>query len=306
MDLRPQDTIIRSNGDSDLQALRERLRKMTVNQLLQELDELTKQAEDVGEELDPHIVLVYYDVLDEIDPVPVPMHAKKTAKKMFSVNYPEYIGVRSESACLPQMRRIFGRLRSRRVVVLAAVLVAFTLSGAVVALEVPRSLITWAEKTFSFGLPSGSDMRLETPTEEGFYTLDDALHYNGVSTYTPQWIPARFKLDDISVSENDAWTSYIAIFSPLQEASDSCMIKITNFKEGCAPPDITYEDNGVENRDIREIGNLTVQITENMDLYRITCSYANCLLSITGTFSDKEVDQIIEHITLDTERMKGE
>ena len=264
MDLRPQDTIIRSNGDSDLQALRERLRKMTVNQLLQELDELTKQAEDVGEELDPHIVLVYYDVLDEIDPVPVP------------------------------------------VVVLAAVLVAFTLSGAVVALEVPRSLITWAEKTFSFGLPSGSDMRLETPTEEGFYTLDDALHYNGVSTYTPQWIPARFKLDDISVSENDAWTSYIAIFSPLQEASDSCMIKITNFKEGCAPPDITYEDNGVENRDIREIGNLTVQITENMDLYRITCSYANCLLSITGTFSDKEVDQIIEHITLDTERMKGE
>lgn len=298
MDQLSRDTISESDRVSDLQVLQERLRTMTVDQVLQELDELTEQAENIGEELDPHIVLIYYDIMDELAPISVPKFEKAASKKRFAVDYPEYMGVQTESKDLQKSNRMLAHLYSRRAIVAAALLVAFALSSVVFALEVPQSLITWAEKTFSFGLPTGSDMCLETPTEEGFYTLDDALHYNGVSTYTPQWIPARFKLEDIAISKNDAWTSYIAIFSPLKESSDSCMIKIINYEEGCTPPDITYEDNGVENRDIREIGNLTVQITENMDLYRITCNYANCLISISGTFTDKEVDQIIEHMTL--------
>ena len=233
MDQLSRDTISESDRVSDLQVLQERLRTMTVDQVLQELDELTEQAENIGEELDPHIVLIYYDIMDELAPISVPKFAKAASKKRFAVDYPEYMGVQTESKDLQKSNRMLAHLYSRRAIVAAALLVAFALSSVVFALEVPQSLITWAEKTFSFGLPTGSDMCLETPTEEGFYTLDDALHYNGVSTYTPQWIPARFKLEDIAISKNDAWTSYIAIFSPLKESSDSCMIKIINYEEGC-------------------------------------------------------------------------
>ena len=62
-----RDTIPESDCVSDLQVLRERLRTMTVDQVLQELNELTEQAENIGKELDPHIALVYYDIMDELD-----------------------------------------------------------------------------------------------------------------------------------------------------------------------------------------------------------------------------------------------
>lgn len=297
MDQLSRGTISESDRVSDLQVLQERLRTMTVDQILQELDELTEQAENIGEELDPHIVLIYYDIMDELAPISVPKFAKAASKKHFAVDYPEYMGVQTERKYLQKPNKILGHLCSRRAVVAAALLVAFAFSGVVAALEVPQSLITWAEKTFSIGAMAGSEMRLEVPTEDGFYTLDDALHYYGISTYTPQWIPARFQLDDIAVSENESWISFIAVFSPLDGSTDSCVIKITSYDDTYDPPDITYEDNGVENREIREVGNLTFQITNNMELDRITCKSSNHMLSILGNFSTKEVDQIIEHIT---------
>lgn len=297
MDQLSRGTISESDRVSDLQVLQERLRTMTVDQILQELDELTEQAENIGEELDPHIVLIYYDIMDELAPISVPKFAKAASKKHFAVDYPEYMGVQTERKYLQKPNKILGHLCSRRAVVAAALLVAFAFSGVVAALEVPQSLITWAEKTFSIGAMAGSEMRLEVPTEDGFYTLDDALHYYGISTYTPQWIPARFQLDDIAVSENESWISFIAVFSPLDGSTDSCVINITSYDDTYDPPDITYEDNGVENREIREVGNLTFQITNNMELDRITCKSSNHMLSILGNFSTKEVDQIIEHIT---------
>lgn len=303
MDQHLRDTILGSGRVSatDLQALEKRLRTMTVDQILLELDELTRHAEDMGKELDPHIILAYYNIMDELEPISVLKHAKVASKKRFIANHPEFSEIHNHRNSTRKPNQIFGNLFSRRIAIAVALLVVFTFSGAVIALEVPQCLVTWAEKTFSIGSLRGSDMRLETPTEEGFYTLDDALHFYGVSTYTPQWLPARFKLDDISISENEAWTSFIAVFSSNEGSTDSCVIKITSYNDSFVSPDIIYEDDGTGSRETREIGNLTIHITENMGIYRITCNSSNHLLSIFGNFSIKEVNQIVEHI-----QVKGE
>ena len=296
MEYASRDILLNSFGVSDLEGLKQRLRCMPENEILLELDRITEEARQKGEELDPHITLIYYEVMDELHPISIPKNAKTKAKERFAKDYPEYMMPLSGGNHPAKVKNVSFHLHTRRAVIIAALVAVFTLGSVAVAFDLPHRLIVWGEETFHINAGRGSDMRLESPTGEGFYTLEDALSFHNVSTCTPQWLPARFKLESVAVNEAEYWTSFIAVFNSIDESTDSCVIKIMKYKDPTLSPDLTYEDNGAGNRETKIVGDLTLQITENNNLYRISWESGNCLGSIVGIFSEDEVNEIIEHI----------
>lgn len=293
MEYASRDILLDSFGVSDLQGLKQRLRCMPENEIFLELDRITEEARQKEEELDPHITLIYYEVMDELHPISIPKNAKAKAKARFAKDYPEYMMGGNYPS---KVQTVSFHLHTRRAVIIAALVAVFALGSVAVAFDLPQHLIVWGEETFHINAGRGSDMRLESPTGEGFYTLEDALSFYNVSTCTPQWLPARFKLESVAVNESEYWTSFIAVFNSVDESTDSCVIKIMKYDDPTLSPNLTYEDNGAGNRETKIAGDLALQITENNNLYRISWESGSCLSSIVGIFSEDEVNEIIEHI----------
>ena len=280
-----------SSGGSDLQEVRKRLRSMPEEDMMLELCRITEEARQKGERLDPHMTLLYYKAMDDLHPIPIPPKAKMEAKSRFALRHPEYMAPPSAAA-----RRDFFRLPARRAVMAAVLAGVFALGSAAAAFDLPQQVIAWGKETFHIHTGRGEDMGPDVSAEDGFSTLEDALSFYGVSACTPRWIPSRFQLDSVSVNEAESWTSFLAVYRPTDGSADSCVVKIMYHSDPQQVPDLIYEDDGAEDREIRTVGDLTLQITKNNTLCRISWQSDTCASDMMGTFSQDEVNAIIDHI----------
>lgn len=285
---------------SDLHSLKDRLRTMTPQAILAELDEKTVRAEKAGEKLNSNTLLAYYDVLDEANPVKIPKSAYKKSIARFAREHPEYLGnaakVQSDSG--GKLRGALNHFQLHRIAVAAVLAIVICLGTSAVALELPQMLIAWGQDVFQL-TPAGGDMQLEQPTGEGFHSLDEALAHYNVHTYRPTWVPEQMMLSDIQVMQTDAWTSFIATYTLEADGSDAAIIKIIEYQNRADIPDIAYEDNGSDERSTQTIGDLTVYITSNVGMTRASWMSDHCISSIAGTFTDSEIQQIVKSIKME-------
>lgn len=75
---------------SELSRLKDHLRTMDPSAIMYELTERNENAETKGEELDALIILAYYDVLDEVDPITVSKWAYQKSFARFKRDHPEF------------------------------------------------------------------------------------------------------------------------------------------------------------------------------------------------------------------------
>lgn len=299
----PGDTINEEEfSASDVHSLKEHLKTLNADQVLAELNEKTALALAHGEELDPHIVLAYYDVLDELAPVKIPAGSKNSSISDFVSEHPDFTLEESVPAQRTPKRRIFMNLRHHRLA--AALLTLFilaTFTSVAVALEWPQKIYTWGIDTFQLG-PTCGDMRLETPTGDSYSSLEDALADYAISTYTPSWMPKNVKLDDIAVSQNELWTSFYAIYVSKEDLSDYGAIKITAYNDLNKMPTVKYEDNGEGSRYFIEVDGINVVVSENEGDFRASWKFGNCTGIVYGGFSQSEIEKIAKELKLEEKK----
>lgn len=296
----PGDTINEEEfSASGVHSLKEHLQTLDADQVLAELNEKTSQAQARGEELDPHIVLAYYDVLDGLAPIDIPAGAKTSSISSFVSEHPNFTLDESVPAQQTPKRRIFMNLRHHRVAAaLLTLVILATFTSVAVALEWPQKIYIWGIDTFQLG-PTCGDMRLETPTEDGYSSLEDALSDYGVSTYTPSWMPKTVKLDDIAVSKSELWTSFYAIYVLKEDSSDFGAVKITVYNDLSKIPTVKYEDNGEGSRYFIELDGMDVVVSENEGDFRATWKVGNCTGIVYGGFSQSEIEKIVRELKLE-------
>lgn len=299
----PGDTINEEEfSASDVHSLKEHLKTLNADQVLAELNEKTALALAHGEELDPHIVLAYYDVLDELAPVKIPAGSKNSSISDFVSEHPDFTLEESIPAQRTPKQRIFMNLRHHRVAAALLVLVILaTFTSVAVALEWPQKIYTWGIDTFQLG-PTCGVMRLETPTEDGYSSLEDALSDYGVSTYTPSWMPKIVKLDNVAVSPNELWTSFYAIYVLKDDSSDYGAVKITVYDDLSKMPTIKFEDNGEGSRYFIEVDGVYVVVSENEEDFRATWKIGNCTGVVYGEFSQSEIEEVVRNLKMEEVR----
>lgn len=283
---------------SNLHSLKKRLGTMSPSQILDELKMMTDQARAANGDLDPNIVLAYYEVLDEVDPIKVPKDACAKSLELFARNHPEFLQPQpvNVSSTINQ-QRISSLFVRHRAVVAVAILAIFGLGSVAVAYEVPQRLISWGIETFQLGPPCG-DMRLSQPTEDGYYTLEDALDAYDVDTASPTWMPGRSFLDDVSVIPNEMWNTYLAVYMLQDKMTNLGVIKVTEYFDPQNIPMWRFEDEGEEARETQYVGEIEVSITRNKEDTRISWKSGNCIGSVYGQFTESEITQIVKSIKM--------
>ena len=298
MEYKHGDTILGESRVSDLQGLKERLRSMPPEAILAELDRWVHAEERAGREPDADVISACYEVLDEVDPVPVPDRAYETSRALFAQEHPEYM--EPAPAAQPGGKRRF-RTRGRRLSLAAAIALLIVGGTVAFAFELPqRLLVSMGFETFLVG-ETVSNMRLLTPTEDGYYTLEEALTGHGIRTYTPKWMPDDLRLTEIVVTDGALTNVFVASYAAESsgDSAPSAVIMISAFKDNDATAPSLFEDNGTRDTVFSEENNLEFLITANMDQKRINWQAENCIGSVYGSFSEDDVEKIIESISLE-------
>lgn len=284
---------------SDVHRLKEHLKTLTADQVLAELNEKTAQALAHGEELEPHIILAYYDILDELAPIDIPAGAKTSSTSNFISEHPDFTSEDRLPAQRKPERRFYMNFRHHRLAAaLLTIVIIVTFASVAVALEWPQKIYTWGIDTFQLG-PVCGDMRLDTPTGDGYLSLEDALSDYGVRTYTPSWMPKTLKLDDIVVSKNELWTSFFAIYVLKEDSSDYGAVKIMVFNDLSKIPGVEFEDNGEECRYIVEVDGISVLVSENEGDFRASWKSGNCTGVVYGGFSQSEIEKVVRELKVE-------
>ena len=298
MEYKHGDTILGESRVSDLQGLKERLRSMPPEAILAELDRWVQAEEQAGREPDADVISACYEVLDEVDPVPVPDRAYETSRALFAQEHPEYM--EPAPAAPPGGKRRF-RPRGRRLSLAAAIALLIVGGTVAFAFELPqRLLVSMGFETFLIGRET-NDMRLLEPSENGYYTLEEALVAHGIHTYTPKWMPDDLRLIDIVCSQGTLTNVFIASYADKSsiDSTPSAAIVISVFNsDGTVPPSL-FEDNGTRDIIFSAKNNMEFLISANMDQKRINWQAENCIGSIYGSFSEDDVEKIIESISLE-------
>ena len=263
MEYKHGDTILGESRVSDLQGLKERLRSMPPEAILAELDRWVQ--------------------------------AYETSRALFAQEHPEYM--EPAPAAQPGGKRRF-RTRGRRLSLAAAIALLIVGGTVAFAFELPqRLLVSMGFETFQVRLPSG-DMRLEHPTEEGYYSLEDALEDYGIHTYVPTWMPEDMKLTDIIVAPDSRWSSFIAAYSATSpDCADEAFIRIVAYNEAEYLPVNIYEDDG--ERISSAHSDLQFLVTSNLEMSRILWQSGNYVGNVWGPFSEAQVSEIINSIRME-------
>lgn len=296
----PGDTNLNIAGASDTHSLKEHLRSMSPDAIQAELDERTAQAESTGGELDIEVALVYYEILDEVDPVDIPPNAQAESLSRIYQQHPEYKPARTpeDKTLTPAPRRgIFHIFKANYVAAVVAVILMFAIGTVAFALDLPAKIYVWGKDRFSFG-PASGDMRLEQPTEDGFYSLEDALTHYGIETYLPTWMPEQMKLDEVTVMKRTDWTSFISVYVFKETGEYAATIKIMRYLDSESIPVVTFEDAGEKMRSTISAGDIEVNVTENEDDFRASWEADSCIGNIYGVFTESEIERIVKSIRM--------
>lgn len=267
--------------------LRENLCNMSETTIMKMLNEWTIAAQSSGQELDPELIVVFYEVLDEIAPLE-PIHYDFHASwNRFMQNNPGLF--ETEEDAQKKSKQSFNPSRRIFVAMIAAVIL---LLGTAYATDLPEFVYLWGQDFFQMRPDSGR-ISLATPNENGFTTLGQALDAYNIALRTPTWIPERYQLEEISVSLVDRNPIITALYDSYDSSERPLYIRILKYPNGQNIPDMGFENDESSKAKHLKLNGYDAIITKNEGITRINWVENNCAISISGSLSEFELKQLM-------------
>lgn len=260
------------------------------SELLSDLENILDTS--TAENLDVSLVQDYLELLDKRAPIPEEVATKDVwsdFKNSHSVLFEEHSDTQNfdeggresphKNSC-----RIF-----IRVGIVAAILATFCISAAALGFRPVKAVIEWAsEALLVYWHPSGN-MELHSDIDVEYHSLEEALKANGVDAQgCIQWIPEEYSLANIDVLSTELGTKYIATYS---SGKSELFVRVMQMADKVVS---TYE---------KEKGGKTVVhddieffVLPNNGITTISWKSEQCIFTITGELSEKEVELIIKSV----------
>lgn len=271
--------------------IKERLREKTPEELTEEMEALSSTPN-----YDVELLCAYLDVLEEKAPV-LPDDYSPSAdfeafqdahSELFSVADPKREG--AVSAPASRKKRLFHIPRA--VAVLAAIL---CLALAIAEAHTPGTMeriVEWGVEVFMLRPASGT-MELPEASENGFFSLQEALdHYGVMGAVIPTYVPKRFALNKVTVVETE--DSVILGGRYVAEGDSALLVRVViaarenyMFEKEADDIYIPYEANGIE-----------FAISRNFDEQRAIWSINGCTCSVSGDVTEDELKGVLDSIKI--------
>lgn len=280
---------VKLNIDShdQLDQLRNRLRSMSEPEIMQMLRTWTEAAKRSGDELEPEIILTFYEVLDEVAPIePIPFNFQASWER-FTRNNPQLFEMEEDT---DKKKSKIIKFRKRILLIIAATITL--LCGTAYATDFPETIYFWGQDFFQVHPASGRTSML-MPDENGFVTLEQALNAYEINIKAPDWIPQDYQLEEISVSSIENAQIVTASYEPSVSDARPLYIRILKYADGQSIPDMSYESDESSAVDHFEIKNHDVIFSTNEGISRGSWIFNNYAITVSGFLSEFELKQII-------------
>lgn len=227
-------------------------------------------------------------LLDERAPVPVTQESPEESLRKFRAEYAPLLDSDFESKKAHLVRRRVAQI------VLAACLCITMLFAVASACGVNliAEFLEWREETFVLRGRGSGQMELEQTPEGEYASMEEAVAAYGITDpVVPTWIPKGFKVQYVRAKEQlysvsltaryEAGDRKIQVKVYINKAEDDSAIHA----EHSSPQSVSYESNGVE-----------FLIAGNNSQHRASWVTGNCVCSINGDLTEREIKQMIDSI----------
>lgn len=277
----------RSGNGADAN-FKKHLGSQSIEELKKDLDKLFEEEERVGIQADPEIVAAYYAAIEEREhneQTQVPGNFERSWA-IFTQNHPDLFPKPKERS------RNWG-MYVRRVIEVTVLLAAVLVLSAA-AFHWPDYVMTWGKELLHISpveMPSGV-MELSEPNIDGYFTLAEAAADLGSDEVSvPSWIPEIYSIKTIVFQKASAYNRATAIY--VADTSE-LVVRVAYYFDQTDMPDWLYEDNGEKGEDTQyEYKGQKYTIVSNFGRVQATWKSGNCLYSISGNVSVKEMERMV-------------
>lgn len=227
-------------------------------------------------------------LLDERAPVPVTQESPEESLRKFRAEYAPLLDSDFESKKAHLVRRRVAQI------VLAACLCITMLFAVASACGVNliAEFLEWREETFVLRGRGSGQMELEQTPEGEYASMEEAVAAYGITDpVVPTWIPKGFEVQYVRAKEQLYSVNLSAAYSSnskeirikiyINNAEDDSAIHA----EHSSPQSVSYESNGVE-----------FLIAGNNSQHRASWVTGNCVCSINGDLTEREIKRMIDSI----------
>lgn len=283
--------------DSYYANIKKHLGHKAARELSTELDEKMDAALKANAGIDPHLVMAYMDVIQELESHAIEDQNLDNSIERFVSAHPEWFSAskaneqNTKLAFAPQKstrsaRKSLGLLK----LLVAAMGITMALLVASYGQQAWDTAIEIGNEILHIGPGQSGELELDTVGPSGYCSLVQALDDYNITQIAPNWIPGELSVQSINIQE----AGEISVFTALYSGKDSeCVVRIKKYAEKL--PDIGYEMSKDTER-IYSAGGVKHYLVLNND--RITAVWENgtCYCSISGTISEEQMKKIIDSI----------
>ena len=246
------------------------------------------EAEMEKEEIeDTGLIMALTKLLDERTPVPASDGTPEESLKRFRADFAPVLDGDFEE---PQTaRRLHPVLRAALVACLCVIMLFAVASACGVNLI--AEFLEWREESFVLHGKGSGQMVMEEPAEGEYASMAEAVASYGITDpVVPTWIPEGFEVQFVQAKDMSHAVNLTACYMQ-QEQEIRIKVYIGEgggsdvHSEHSDTESVPYESNGVE-----------FLISKNNEQYRTSWAMNNCICSINGDITEREIKQMIDSI----------
>lgn len=171
--------------------------------------------------------------------------------------------------------------------VIAAVLLAGTLTASAFGYDLWGAVAQWTRDTFGFSTVTPAE---DTDAKGDYSSIQEALDDYGIEVaLAPTWIPDGYSLYSVDISETPVKTVFFARY---QKGNEELSISITNIGDGA---DSTFEKDG-SNVIVYESNGIEHYIMSNIERIKVVWLNGKFECAIAGNISLDDLEQMVNSI----------
>lgn len=286
---------MRNKRSDSLDGLREELRNENTETLLNRLE-----ATMESEEIDVDEISLILDTLDEVVPLEMPVETPEEALQKFKEKYGPLLD--AYSAMEKRKPRPVGRRILHVAMAACLCVVMLGIVAQASGIDLIGRFLEWHEETFVFRGKSGQ-MVLDSVSEGEYASAEEAAVAYGIADpVVPQWIPARFGIQNVQVKELSNGVNITTRY--VSDDEQKVVLKVYLSRDDIilddGQPDAHSEhSNFTQKPDYHEKNGVVFFLTNNNSQLRATWEAGVCTCSINGDLSRDEIIRMIDSIFLE-------
>lgn len=227
-------------------------------------------------------------LLDERAPVPVTQESPEESLRKFRAEYAPLLDSDFESKKARLVRRRVAQI------VLAACLCITMLFAVASACGVNliAEFLEWRAETFVLRGRGSGQMELEQTPEGEYASMEEAVAAYGITDpVVPTWIPKGFKVQYVRAKEQLYSVNLSAAYS-----SNSKEIRIKIYINNAEDDSAIHAEHSVQDPIPYEHNGTEFLLAENNKQWQASWTMGNCVCSINGDLTEREIKQMIDSI----------